>query len=127
MNRSFVIFLIVLCASVFAAPMVSADRRGETVCGIPPEEVIAITWQGESFGGGTWYACGPIQCTSLSNRTQEEALNLVYNERRETPRFVCNFSADVPGDGDRGVISVRLYRLNHNLSGGDYDSRRYLN
>ena len=113
--------LLTLCVVVLVTPSdVSADRRGKVVCGnIPPDEAIAFTYQAKSFGGGTWYACGPIQCTLTSTETEEKALGFVYNERKGTPRYVCRGTAVV--GSKRHTVSI--YRLGHDLGAGDNDVR----
>ena len=103
-------------------------RVGETVCSIPPDERIAFSYQAESFGGGTWYACGPVQCTITSSRTETEALDYVWNPTKgkdgRTSRisFACNSTA-IRGSKR---VGVKLYRLNAQQWGYDDDARRFL-
>ena len=113
--------LLTLCVIVLVTPRdVSADRRGEVVCGsIPPKEAIAFTFQER---GRTWYACGPIQCILAGSRTEKEALEYVYNEREGTPRYVCRGTAIQ----FRKRHTVTIYRLGHDLGPADYDVRSKL-
>lgn len=40
---------------------------------------LALSWQNSK---GWWFACGPVQCTSVGVRTEEKALDYVTNDDR---------------------------------------------
>lgn len=124
-------------ASVFAnpgeAPLADVDaaaRRvhGQTICGVPPDEAIVLTWHIGIPNGD--YACSPRQCTSQGMPNELVALEWVgIDLTRQEFRFACRvqsrmeFLSDVekffPGISSLDVMqmrfSARMYRLGQRL------------
>ena len=139
-----------------AAPLADVDvaaRRvpGQTICGVPPDEAIALTW--DAIG---WvrdisprtsnFACSAQQCTSRGERNELAALEWVgVDVAGEGFRYVCRvqarmqfaFSYFVIRDG-REVIEIpeiealtvfrpaRLYRLGHTQRSGMLGPREFI-
>ncbi len=97
---------------------------GEGVGGIPPDEAISLTWQNSA---GRWFACGPIQCTSVSSReeTEEGVLDLVYNPPYGEPEQIIYVGTGTAERSDV-LINVRIYRHGYTLNSYDNDRRRLL-
>ena len=115
-----------------AAPLADVDaaRRvpGQTICGVPPDEAIALTWD---FGPVAAFACGPLVCTTTKRVNELFALgDAGVDITREGFRFACRvparmqfLSPDTPEI--LGVTSVieamqisvpaRMYRLGYKL------------
>ena len=124
-------------ASVFAnpgaAPLadvdVAARTPGQTICGVPPDEAIALTWHIGIPDGD--YACSPRQCTSRGMPNELAALEQVgLDLTRQEFRFACRvqsrmeFPSDVdekffPGASSIDVMrmrfTARMYRLGYRL------------
>ena len=95
-----------------AAPLADVDvaaRRvpGQTICGITPDEAIALTWdfavmrglttRVASIGAAAAFACGPLQCTRTRQRNEFFALDAVgVDMTREGFRFACRVQARFP-------------------------------
>lgn len=125
-------------ASVFAnpgaVPLADVDvaaRRtpGQTICGVPPDEAIALTWNLGIPDGD--YACSPRQCTVSGRPNELVALEQVgIDLTRQGFRFACrvparlNFLSDADKFFPRDVSSLeimqmrftaRMYRLGYRL------------
>ena len=128
-----------------AAPLADADvaaRRvpGQTICGVPPDEAIALTWDLLSQLGmaervspkaaASTFACSPLQCTVSGRANELFALEQVgVDLTREGFRFACrvrarmNFLSDAeesfPSLNSLDVmqlrLSARMYRLGYKL------------
>ena len=129
-----------------AAPLADVDVAaripGEYVCGIPPDEAIAITWDMYSqqgsitqnyFGeptGGSVFACSAVQCTPVGRSNELFALEDVGADvTRQGFRFVGRVQARMPyptpaavalGVGIRDALVLpplvaRMYRLGFKL------------
>ena len=139
-----------------AAPLADVDvaaRRvpGQTICGVPPDEAIALTW--DAF---TWvrdivprtsnFACSAQRCTSRGEPNELTALEWVgVDVAAEGFRYVCRvqarmqfaFSYSVMRDG-REVIEIpgieevrmlrpaRMYRLGHTQQSGTLGPREFI-
>ena len=42
---------------------------------------LVLTWKNKS---GMWFACGPVQCIQVGEKTESKAMGYVYNERRHS-------------------------------------------
>lgn len=84
---------------LFATPILAA-RCGETICGIPPSEAIAFSWQKKE---GEWRACGVVGCISASAEAQALAR---ASADEGSPEYVCDVLAF-----SKGARRVRLHRL----------------
>lgn len=51
-------------------------------------KVMAITWQSKHGG---WFACGPVQCTSVSEDSESEARELVEGYKHGPWRFIGHY------------------------------------
>ena len=69
-------------------------------------KVMAVTWSNM----GRWYACGPVQCTSVSERTEDDAFDLVDGYKKGPWEYIG------------GVGKCRVYQGSAAPSGGDYDA-----
>ena len=107
-------------ASVFAnpgaAPLADVDvaaRRtpGETICGVPPDEAIALTWDVENTGASLFsnpgvrpnpntppiFACSALQCSGLGRTSELFALEDVgVDVTQQGFRFACRVRAMMP-------------------------------
>ena len=105
-------------ASVFAnpgaAPLADVDvaaRRtpGETICGVPPDEAIALTWDVENPGVALpqdlrpnrntppFFACSALQCSRLGRTNELFALEDVgVDVTQQGFRFACRVQARMP-------------------------------
>ena len=139
----------------FAAPPPDVDvaaRRtlGEAICGVPPDDAIALTWVILDRIGRRWhYACGPLECTSRAHHNELFALQYVGVDLfREGFHYVCQvqsrmrFIFDNPpsppssgGRDDEGHLIDRMekrrigrmYRLGYKLSSpGAFDLRELI-
>ena len=94
----------------------AADSRNSYVCGIPPEEALAVTQQRKRTG--KWWAHGPVQRMLLVDQeTEMHALSMVAHsldrrrgevylkDRYEMPTFTCVSTY--------GGESVRVWRLHY--------------
>ncbi|MFV0531004.1 MAG: hypothetical protein ACK5MD_06160 [Flavobacteriales bacterium] len=45
---------------------------------------LVISWKENNL----WYACGPIQCVKTGKETEEKALNYVYNNKKDTLKYI---------------------------------------
>ena len=124
-------------ASVFAnpgaAPLADVDvaaRRtpGQTICGVPPDEAIALTWNIGIPDGD--YACSPRQCTVSGRPNELVALEQVgVDLTRQEFRFACRIQARLSflSDADKFFprlstldvmqmrFTARMYRLGYRL------------
>ena len=85
----------------------SADKRGQVVCGIPPDEAVAYVYESE-YGG--WDYIGPLGRIpgGPSHPTAEAAVAWHAPEQAE---YVCD--VDILAGQLRLVHTARLYRLHH--------------
>lgn len=127
-----------------AAPLADVDavaRRvpGQTICGVPPDEAIALTWD---FGAArslattnafavAAFACGPLVCTTSGRPNELFALDAAgIDITREGFRFACRVRARMQflSETARGILGVqsaieamqislpaRMYRLGYTL------------
>ena len=129
-----------------AAPLADVDvaaRRtpGQTICGVPPDEAIALSWDLDAMTGLATanlafrpivaYACSPRGCTSLGRANELFALEDVgVDITREGFRLACRvqarmqFVSDLAEKLGRRVtafdamqmrLPARMYRLGYKL------------
>jgi hypothetical protein len=70
-------------------------------------KVMAISWK--SSNGG-WFACGPVQCTSVSNDSEDEALGFVKGYKHGPWKYIGSYGkcdvyqgSDGPNAGDHNA------------------------
>jgi hypothetical protein len=122
-------------ASVFAnpgaAPLADVDvaaRRtpGQTICGVPPDEAIALTWDVENPGISLpqdvrsnrntppFFACSALQCSGLGSTNELFALeNVGVDITQPGFRFACRVQARMPypSPAARALLVIRRGRL----------------
>ena len=141
-------------ANPSAAPLadVAADARrplGETICGVPPDEAIALTWdllsqRGMNINVGSSppnFACGPRVCTVSGRRNELFALEAVgVDATQEGFRYSCqvqarmNFLADFESifpelstfDVMQIRFTARMYRLGYKLGPNMLELREFI-
>ena len=107
--------------------LVSADRRGEVVCGVPPDEAVGYTIE-KSYGGWEWWGLRPRYPHRLHD-TEREALD----EHAPEAIYVC----DIEVMDNFKTFPARFYRLDRpllksetNVRGemteGENDARRWI-
>lgn len=64
-------FKVMAAMAIVLAPLVSAQA----------DSGAAITWQNSH---GSWFACGPVQCTSVGERDEAIALDLVLIDNKHS-------------------------------------------
>ena len=130
--------------------LLADSRPGESVCGVPSDEAIALAWDtfgrwpGGAVGGvtnplGHWFACGSSQCTYGGNPNERGALDRVLDSRRGEPRYVCRVEAvisDFPNEFSEAMrraerterirLPASMYRLGYPLTGADLDPRQFI-
>ena len=121
-----VVAAICLTIAASSGAPAHADARGYEICGVPPTEQVLFTWRNQR---GYWLACGPVQCIQVGNRTEEKAMDYVWNEVTGAdgrvagpPRAVCGLPARRGGKR----IEVRFYRLFAQQWNYDDDPRRFI-
>ena len=127
-----------------AAPMVDVDataRRipGQSICGVPPDEAIALTWDfgvmrsmaTTNVGAVSAFACSPLQCTTSGRANELFALEAAgVDITREGFRFACRLRARMQflSEAARAALGLnsaieamqislpaRMYRLGYRL------------
>lgn len=139
-----------------AAPLADVDvaaRRvpGQTICGVPPDEAIALTWDALSWARDisprtSNFACSAQRCTSRGEQNELAALEWAgVDVAGEGFRYVCRvqarmqfaFSYFVIRDGREEIelpsieeVSMlrpaRMYRLGHTRRGGTLGPRDFV-
>lgn len=71
-------------------------------------KVMAIAWQSKHGG---WFACGPVQCTMVSEKTEDDALDLVHGYKHGPWNYI----------GSYGKCSV--YQGSNEPNASDNDAR----
>ncbi len=98
-----VLVLTIFTIKLYANPSFSYTEN--------PPNALVFSWKQNDF----WYACGPIQCIKTGEKTEEKALNFVYNNKKETLTFI------------ETKESYRIYSLKRPLKSYDKDVRKRLN
>ncbi len=131
------VILLAIVAALAVPTHVSADSRGQIVCGVPADEAIAITAQNNRTG--KWWAAGPVQRLMLMDE-DTEMLALTYvassitrargpsgsydevtlRDGHQMPTRVC----PVQIDGDHPPYT--MWRLHYKQASYDYDQRRLI-
>lgn len=139
---------VAVVAIALAATPAAADRRGEAICGEPPnEKLVVITLWTDSRGTQRWSASGPVQdlWTNYHELTdyergkgfktvQDKVAELVVHdsdiaEHRKDHSYVSKVPLARPcrtlifTAGDRRM-SAYVFPLGKPLEKGDYDARR---
>ena len=85
----------------------SADKRGQVVCGIPPDEAVAYVYESKS---GVWDYIGPLAriVGDMGHPSVEAAVARYAPEQAE---YVCD--VEILAGQLRLIHTARLYRLHH--------------
>ena len=137
------ILLAVLALAVVAnAGYGQTDRRGESICGEPPTENIAVTWVWNDGNRNRWSASGPVQELWTNYTSEEEVLEKVTTRFDIAPEYATTWrdgggtARTIPdtsgycrryeytGSESGRHYRVYVYRLGTEREGGDYDPRR---
>lgn len=90
----------------------AADRAETTgtQCAEERPTALMITWKTRY---GKWSGAGPTQALWTAYDTEEEAMNLLYNEDKDAPVYLGSYGR------------LKIYTMNRPLEKWEYDVRRH--
>lgn len=116
-----------ICAYISIATLILASASwagylSTLPVGVSNDTAVMIVWQNQA---GYWWAGGPVQCLWSGEESKEDAVEYVYDEKRDSPTYVGTIgkytiysfgrklvSSDTDAricvkDGDEGVSSTK--------------------